>query len=81
MSDINEYQFNFDTPKADEYLTDEAIPENSETTPNPSMSFDNIEDIYNLSDLIVKVKEPHECEYDLLKRDQILFAFLLFFLF
>lgn len=37
---------------------------------------DNIEDIYNLSDLIVKVKEPHECEYDLLKRDQILFAFL-----
>ena len=37
---------------------------------------DNIEDIYNLSVLIVKVKEPLECEYDLLRRDQILFAFL-----
>ena len=33
---------------------------------------DNIEDVYSLSDLIVKVKEPHECEFDLLKRDQIL---------
>ena len=54
MSDINEYPFNFDTPKADEDPTDEAIPEYSETTPNPSMSFDNIEDISLKSDYSFK---------------------------
>ena len=54
MSEIHEYPFYFETPKADEYLNDEAIPEYSEMIPNPSISFDNIEDISLKSDCSFK---------------------------
>ena len=33
-------------------------------------------DIFNQADIIVKVKEPLECEYDLLKENQTLFTYL-----
>lgn len=36
----------------------------------------SIEEVYAQSDMIVKVKEPQPCEYDLLKQGQILFSFL-----
>ena len=73
MSDINEYPFNVDTPKADEYLTDEAIPEYSETTPNPSMSFDNTEDISLKSDYSFKgcnIEFSNSMSLFLVKNDQ-----------
>lgn len=35
-----------------------------------------LEDIYQVADIIVKVKEPLELEYKLFKKDQILFTFL-----
>ena len=31
-----------------------------------------IEDIYGIADMIMKVKEPIEAEYDLIKKDQLL---------
>ena len=37
---------------------------------------ENIEDVYQKSDMIVKVKEPLSSEYSFLKKDQILFTFL-----
>ena len=33
-------------------------------------------DIFNQADIIVKVKEPLECEYDLFKENQTLFTYL-----
>lgn len=36
----------------------------------------NASDLYSKSDMIVKVKEPQESEYQLLKEGQVLFAFL-----
>jgi alanine dehydrogenase len=38
--------------------------------------YDNREEIYNLCDMIVKVKEPLPEEYDLLHQEQILFTYL-----
>ena len=35
-----------------------------------------IEDVYAKSDMIVKVKEPIEPEYELLREDQLLFTYL-----
>lgn len=37
---------------------------------------DDIETVYKEGDFIVKVKEPQRVEYDLLRKEQILFAFL-----
>jgi alanine dehydrogenase len=37
---------------------------------------DNATDLYKLTEMIVKVKEPLECEYDLLKESQTLFTYL-----
>lgn len=37
---------------------------------------DKIEEIYNSSELIVKVKEPIELEYKLIKKNQIIFTYL-----
>jgi len=37
---------------------------------------DTIEEVYHVADMIVKVKEPIESEYALLKKGQILFTFL-----
>jgi alanine dehydrogenase len=37
-----------------------------------------IEEIYAIADMIYKVKEPIECEYDLVKPDQIIFAYFHF---
>lgn len=36
----------------------------------------SIEDVYSFADMIIKVKEPQEKEYSLLKEDQILFCYL-----
>lgn len=36
----------------------------------------NIEDVYKNSEMIVKVKEPIELEYPLIKKDQIIFTYL-----
>lgn len=36
----------------------------------------SIEDVYKKSDMIIKVKEPQESEYELLKKDQLLFTYL-----
>jgi len=36
----------------------------------------SIEEVYNKSDMIIKVKEPQECEYQLLKEGQLLFTYL-----
>ena len=33
-------------------------------------------EVYELSDMIIKVKEPEECEYDLLKEGSVLFTYL-----
>lgn len=33
-------------------------------------------EVYDLCDMIVKVKEPEECEYGLLRKDQILYTYL-----
>lgn len=35
-----------------------------------------IEDVYKKSDMIIKVKEPQKSEYELLKKDQLLFTYL-----
>ena len=37
---------------------------------------DTIEEVYDVAEMIVKVKEPIESEYALLKKDQVLFTFL-----
>ncbi|MDR0331929.1 MAG: alanine dehydrogenase [Dysgonamonadaceae bacterium] len=37
---------------------------------------DTIGAVYNIAEMIVKVKEPIESEYNLLKKDQVLFTFL-----
>lgn len=37
---------------------------------------DTIEDVYASADMIVKVKEPLESEYGLIKKDQVLFTYL-----
>lgn len=36
----------------------------------------SIEEVYKKSDMIIKVKEPQEAEYKLLKKDQLLFTYL-----
>lgn len=36
----------------------------------------DIEEVYKKSDMIIKVKEPQESEYGLLKKDQLLFTYL-----
>lgn len=41
-----------------------------------AMIADYAEDVYSLSDMIVKVKEPQPSEYNLLKKNQILFTYL-----
>lgn len=38
----------------------------------------NIEDIYGISEMIIKVKEPIDVEYKLIKKDQILYAYFHF---
>ena len=38
----------------------------------------SIEEIYSLSELIIKVKEPLEEEYTLIKKDQIIYTFFHF---
>lgn len=38
--------------------------------------FDNAKEIFDLSEMIIKVKEPEECEYDLLREGQVLFTYL-----
>ncbi len=38
----------------------------------------NIEEVYAVSDMIVKVKEPIEQEYDLIKQDQVVFTYFHF---
>lgn len=35
-----------------------------------------IEDVYKKADMIIKVKEPQESEYELLRKDQLLFTYL-----
>lgn len=37
---------------------------------------DTAKEVYDLADMIVKVKEPEECEYELLREGQILFTYL-----
>lgn len=37
---------------------------------------DTAKEVYDVSDMIIKVKEPEECEYDLLREGQILFTYL-----
>lgn len=37
-----------------------------------------IEDVYNIAEMIVKVKEPIEAEYKLIKKDQLLFTYFHF---
>lgn len=37
---------------------------------------DNSNDLFRMADMIIKVKEPLECEYDLFKEGQILFTYL-----
>lgn len=39
---------------------------------------DRIEDVYGIADVIVKVKEPIESEYHLIKRDQVVFTYFHF---
>ena len=39
---------------------------------------DSIEDIYNISEMIIKVKEPLKREYSLIKKDQIIYTFFHF---
>ena len=39
---------------------------------------DSIDDIYNISEMIIKVKEPLEREYSLIKKDQIIYTFFHF---
>ena len=39
---------------------------------------DTIEEIYAIADMIVKVKEPIEQEYSLIKKDQIVFTYFHF---
>jgi alanine dehydrogenase len=39
---------------------------------------DRIEDVYEIADLIVKVKEPIESEYRLIKKDQVVFTYFHF---
>ena len=36
----------------------------------------NAADVYSKSDMIIKVKEPLECEYELLRENSILFTYL-----
>tara|TARA_Y100000385_G_C13101024_1_gene644514 strand:+ start:318 stop:1433 length:1116 start_codon:yes stop_codon:yes gene_type:complete len=38
----------------------------------------NIEDIYAIAEMIIKVKEPIEAEYDLIQKDQLLFTYFHF---
>jgi len=37
---------------------------------------DNAKDIFDAAEMIIKVKEPEECEYELLKEGQILYTYL-----
>ena len=37
-----------------------------------------IEEVYNIADMIIKVKEPIESEYNLIKKDQLLFTYFHF---
>ncbi len=37
---------------------------------------DSAKEVFDLCDMIVKVKEPEECEYDYLRKDQILYTYL-----
>lgn len=37
---------------------------------------DTAKEVYNLSDMIIKVKEPEECEYEYFKENQILYTYL-----
>lgn len=39
---------------------------------------DKIEDVYTIAEMIIKVKEPIELEYDLIKKDQLLFTYFHF---
>ncbi|HQX45406.1 MAG TPA: alanine dehydrogenase, partial [Saprospiraceae bacterium] len=38
----------------------------------------SIEEIYHIADMIIKVKEPIESEYKLIKKDQLLFTYFHF---
>jgi len=48
----------------------------SEYTDTGAVILNNIEEIYDKADMIVKVKEPIETEYKLIKKHQILFTYL-----
>ena len=37
---------------------------------------DTAKEVYDIADMIIKVKEPIECEYDLLRENQILYTYL-----
>ena len=52
--------------------------QNSSYTDIGAKIVDNIEDIYSLSDLVVKVKEPQKSEVDLIKDNQLIFTFFHF---
>ena len=49
---------------------------NEEYKNSGAVIYDNASDIYNNSEIIVKVKEPQPSEYKLLKKNQILFTYL-----
>jgi len=50
--------------------------EDSEYLKSGAHILDSIEEIYDASDIIVKVKEPIKVEYPLIKKDQIIFGYL-----
>ena len=37
-----------------------------------------IEDVYAIAEMIIKVKEPIECEYNLVRKDQLVFTYFHF---
>ena len=41
-----------------------------------AVMLDTIEEVYAISDMIVKVKEPLESEYGFIRKDQVLFTYL-----
>ena len=53
------------------------LPDESYVKAGASM-LDHIEDVYEIADMIVKVKEPIESEYLLIKRDQVVFTYFHF---
>lgn len=54
------------------YLSDESYEKAG------AVILDRIEDVYAIADMIVKVKEPMESEYKLIKKDQVVFTYFHF---